>query len=147
MATEQERNKELAIQLYEEVWNKGNIDFVDVALSPDLKDHHPRRFFELPEGGRDSLREAAIAFRGAFPDFHDEMINIVAEGDRIAYVGRITGTQTGQFFEFPPTGRKIDVLGINFFRFENGVIVERWGVFDVFRVMQQMGIIPSGPGG
>ena len=147
MATEQERNIDLTIQLYEEVWNKGNLDFIDIAVSPDFKDHHPRRFFVLPEGGREALRAAAIAFLGGFPDFHDEMINIVAEGDRVAYLGRITGTHTGPFFEFPATGRKFEVLGINFFRFENGVIVERWGVFDVFRLMQHMGIIPSGPGG
>jgi steroid delta-isomerase-like uncharacterized protein len=147
MASEQERNKALTLQMYEEVWNKGNLDFINVAVSPDFKDHPPRRFFTVPIRGRESLFEAATAFRQGFPDFHDQMIQIVAERDRVAYLGRITGTHRGHFFQFAPTGNKVNVTGINFFRFQDGKIVERWGIFDVMGMMQQMGIAPSGPGG
>ena len=62
------------------------------------------------------------------------------------YIGRISGTHTEQFFQFAPTGRKVSVMGINEFRMENGRIAERWGIFDVMGMMQQMGVIPSGPG-
>ncbi|MEP7290302.1 MAG: ester cyclase [Chloroflexota bacterium] len=147
MATEQERNKALVLQMYEEVWNQGNLDFINVAVSPDFKDHPPRRFFDVPIRGKEALFEAATHFRGGMPDFHDQMIQIAAEGDRVYYLGRITGTHTQPFFQFQPTGSKISVLGINGFRLENGKIVERWGIFDVLGMMQQMGVIPSGPGG
>jgi predicted SnoaL-like aldol condensation-catalyzing enzyme len=147
MATEQERNKALVLQMYEEVWNKGNLDFIRTAVSPDFKDHPPTRFFEVPIRGQEALYEAATHFRAGMPDFHDQMINIVAEGDRVVYVGRITGTHTRPFFDFAPTGKKVSVLGINDFRLANGRIVERWGIFDVMGMMQQMGVIPAPPAG
>lgn len=148
MATEIERrNKALVLQMYEEVWNKGNLDFINVAVSPSFKDHPPTRFFAVPIRGREALYEAATHFRGAMPDFHDQMIQCAAEGDRVFYLGRITGTHTAPFFQFQATGNKINVLGINGFRLEDGVIVERWGIFDVMGMMQQMGVIPTGPGG
>ncbi len=146
MATEQEKNKALVLQMYEEVWNKGNLDFINFAVSPEFVDHPPKRFFEVPRRGRESLYEAAVAFRGGFPDFHDEMIQIVAEGDKVMYLGRITGTHTGNFFQFTPTGNKVSVLGINDFRLKDGKVVERWGIFDVLGMMRQMGIIPAAPG-
>lgn len=147
MASEQERNKALVLQMYEEVWNKGNLDFINAVVSPNFKDHPPKRFFDVPIRGRESLYEAAVHFRGAIPDFHDQMIRIVAENDKVVYLGRITGTHTGKFFQFPPSGNAINVLGINYFRLENGVIVERWGVFDVMGMMVQMGIVPGAPAG
>jgi steroid delta-isomerase-like uncharacterized protein len=147
MAYEQERNKTLALKLYEEVWNKGNLDYIDVAVSPDFVDHPPERFSPRAARGRDSLVETASAFRQAFPDFHDEMVKIVAEGDRVAYFGRFTGTHQGPFFQYAPTGKKINVTGINFLRFEDAKIVERWSIFDVMALMQQLGTMPSGPGG
>jgi predicted ester cyclase len=70
----------------------------------------------------------------------------VAEGDRVVYLGRITGTHTGKFFQFEPSGNKVDLLGINDFRMEDGKVVERWGIFDVLGMMRQMGIIPAAPG-
>ncbi len=143
MATEQERNKALVLQMYEEVWNKGNLDFINTAVSPDFRDHPPRRFFDVPIRGREALFEAATHFRGAMPDFHDNMIQIVAERDRVIYLGRITGTQTNDFFQFKATGKTVSVLGINDFRIENGKIVERWGIFDVMGMMMQLGLIPA----
>lgn len=147
MATEQERNKALVLEMYEEVWNKGNLDYIEYAVSPAFKDHPPKRFFDVPIRGREALFEAATHFRGGFPDFHDEMFQIAAEGDRVMYLGRITGTHTQDFFEFKPTGKKVSVFGINDFRLENGKIVERWGIFDVLGMMQQLGIIPAAPAG
>jgi predicted ester cyclase len=146
MGATQEKNKALILEMYEEVWNKGNYDFIETAVSPDFLDHPPRRFFTVPDRGRESLFEAATAFRGGFPDFHDTMIQIVAEGDRVVYLGRITGTHKGKFFQFEPSGNKVEVLGINDFRLEGGKVVERWGIFDVLGMMRQMGIIPAAPG-
>jgi predicted ester cyclase len=72
------------------------------------------------------------------------MLNIVAEDDRVIYLGRITGTHTGSFFQYGPTGNKVDVFGINDFRLRDGKVIERWGIFDVLGMMRQMGIGPGG---
>jgi predicted SnoaL-like aldol condensation-catalyzing enzyme len=147
MATEQERNRALVLQLYDEVWNKGNLGFVNSAVSPKFQDHPSQRFYQLPTNGREAITEAVKHFRSAMPDFHDQMIQIVSEGDRVYYLGRITGTQTAPFFQVPASGKKISVTGISGYRLESGMIVECWGVLDVMGLMTQLGMVPAAPSG
>lgn len=146
MTTQEQANKELVLRMYEEVWNRKNLDFVNEVVSTEFKDHPPKRFFDVPIRGREALLEAAIGFHKGFPDFHDRMIKIVAEGDKVVYLGEITGTHTGMLYGNAPTGKPVKVQGINYFRLEDGKIVERWGIFDVMGMMQQIGLLP-GPGG
>mgnify|MGYP003693826813 CR=1 FL=1 len=51
-------------------------------------------------------------------------------------------------FGFPPSGRRMRVWGVNFFRMEGDKIAERWGQFDVLTMMQQLGLArPADAGG
>ena len=116
MATESERNKAVVQQMYEEVWNKGNYAFIAQSVAAGFIDHAPTGFFQFPARGLAAIAEAAVNFRNAIPDYHMQMIQAVAEEDRVVYLGRITGTHTGNFFKFSATGNKISVMGINDFR-------------------------------
>jgi len=122
------------------------LEVADDIVDPAFQDHPPTRFFDVGRKGPDSLKEAVRHFREGFSDFHDTMIKIEAEGDRVAYLGTISGTHDGEFFGFPATGKPMQVLGINFFRLKDGKIVERWGQFDVLGMMSQLGLA-AGPGG
>jgi steroid delta-isomerase-like uncharacterized protein len=146
MGAEQDQNKEIVLRNYEEIWNQGKLEVADEIVDENFKDHPPTRFFDVGLIGPASLKEAVSHFREAFSDFHDTMENIVAEGDRVAYLGTISGTQDGELFGFPATGKPMQVRGVNFFRIENGKIRERWGQFDVLTMMVQLGLAP-GPGG
>jgi predicted ester cyclase len=145
MASERDRNRELILSQYEEVWNKGNMDFANVSVHRDFNDHPPTRFFDIGRTGPEALTEAAQEFRGGFPDFHDSSELVVVEGDRVAYLGQISGRQDGDCFGFPPSGRRMRVWGVNFFRMEDDKIIERWGQFDVLTMMQQLGLAPGPP--
>ena len=147
MATEQERNKALVLQMYDEVWNKGNLTFIPQAVSADFIDHPPAGFLHFPAEGLAAIAEAAVTFRKAIPDLHMQMIRAVADADRVVYLGQITGTHTGNFLKFPPTGHKISIMGIYDYRMQGGKIAERWSIFDMMGLMQQVGAMPAGPGG
>ncbi len=147
MATEQERNKAVVLKMFEEMWNNGNLDLVDEILAEDFVDYPPKRYFTTPLQGRESLYDAVKGFREGMSNFHFEMLRMTAEGNRVFYLGRATGTHDGNLFGAPASGKQVNVVGINEFHLENGKIVERWGVFDVLGMMQQIGMIPSGPGG
>jgi len=146
MSTEQERNKALVLQMYEEVWNKKNHAFIEQAVSSDFVDHPAKRFFRVPQQGRESLYEAARGFHKGMPDFHDRMIQVIAEGDRVVYLGEITGTHTGELFGVPPSGKPVKIMEINYLRMQDGKIIEQWGIFDVMGMMQQIGMVPSAGG-
>ena len=105
-------------RMYDEVWNKGNYGGAPTTPShADFDDHPPTRFFDVGRIGPGALTEAAQEFLPrAIPDFHDTPELVLVEGDRAAYLGAISGKQTGEMFGFPPTGRRMRVWGINFFR-------------------------------
>jgi predicted ester cyclase len=47
----------------------------------------------------------------------------------------------------PATGKKVDVQLIDMFRFgDDGLVDEHWGVIDALAMMQQLGVVPAGPG-
>jgi predicted ester cyclase len=54
-----------------------------------------------------------------------------------------TATHTGEFQGIPSTGKRITVSGIWIERIADDRIVERWGVFDMLGVMQQLGVITT----
>jgi predicted ester cyclase len=143
MASEQDRYRDLVLHEYDEVWNKGNLAVADETVHPEFTDHPPTRFFDVGRTGPAALTEAAVNFRTAFPDFHDTPELVVAEGDMVAYLGMISGTQAGELFGFPSKGRRMRVWGVNFFRMRDGLIAERWGQFDVLSMMQQLGLAPG----
>jgi steroid delta-isomerase-like uncharacterized protein len=145
MGEEQQGNKELVLREYDEIWNKGNFEFADRAVHADFTDHPPTRFFDVGRTGPDALIEAGRSFRHAFPDFHDSPELVLAEGDMVAYLGMISGTQEKELFGFPASGRPMRVWGVNFFKLRDGKIAERWGQFDVLSMMQQLALVPGPP--
>ena len=142
---QQQQYKELTLREYDEVWNKGNYDYADEAVHPEFTDHPPTRFFDIGRTGPDALKEAGRSFRDAFPDFHDTPELVLAEGDTVAYLGMISGTQENTLFGFPASGRRMRVWGVNFFKMRDDLISERWGQFDVLSMMQQLGLAPGPP--
>lgn len=134
-----ERNKELVLHMDEEVWNKGNLEIIDELYSPDFVWHF------LPLGsetvGLDSLQEHVRNHREAFPDWTEEIKQIVAEGDFVAihYVSR--GTNDGSFQGNPPTGKTIEINEMAIFRIVDGKIAEQWLIPDLLSLNQQLGFI------
>ena len=57
--------------------------------------------------GRDGFKEYMRAVRRAFPDFHNHVEELVAEGDRVVARLTDTGTHTGTLFDIAPTGTRV----------------------------------------
>jgi predicted ester cyclase len=145
MGSHEDRYRDLVLKMYDEVWNRGNYEAAADAVHPDFNDHPPTRFFDVGRTGPSALIEAGREFRDGIPEFHDSAELVLVEGERVAYLGQISGHQTSEMFGFPPTGRMMRVWGVNFFRMQDGKIIERWGQFDVLGLMQQLGLAPGPP--
>jgi predicted ester cyclase len=78
--------------------------------------------------------------RGAFPNRADIIEDIIAEDDRVGMLWRLTGTHKGNLFGIPPTGRKIDIHEIGFFRLADGKITEGWFMADEMGLLKQLGV-------
>ncbi len=78
--------------------------------------------------------------RNAFADRVDVMEQVIADGDRVGLLFRVTATHTGHFFGIAPTGRKIDVYEIAWLRIVNGQMVEGWFMMDETELLKQLGV-------
>jgi steroid delta-isomerase-like uncharacterized protein len=135
-------NKAIVVQLYEEVFNKGDLNLADKLVAPNAVDHEPQRSPGAP-GGPQGLKALVTMLRNAFPDDHYMIDDLIAEGDKV--VARLThsGTHLGAFWGLPPTGKHISTTSIHIFRFADGQLVEHWASRDDMSLMQQLGVIPA----
>ena len=82
-------------------------------------------------------------FHAAFPDWREEIVELVAEGDTVAGRFRCSGTHRGEFLGEAPTGRRMEVEEVFFLRAEGGKFVGFWALEDSLNRMRQLGLIPS----
>jgi predicted ester cyclase len=78
-------------------------------------------------------------FYTAFPDWREEIVELVAEGNTVAGRFRCSGTHLGE----APTGKRMDVEEVFFLRVEEGKFVDFWGLEDSLNRMRQLGLLPS----
>jgi predicted ester cyclase len=108
-------------------------------LAEDFVEHE-----EMPglTPGRDGVGELFAMFGAAFPDVRWEPEDVLADGDKIAVRVRVTGTNNGEFMGMAATGKRVSVQLIDILRIGvDGRIAEHWGVFDMFALMHQLGVV------
>ena len=96
--------------------------------------------------GSEDYKQFLIKLFEAFPNWHETIEDIIAEGDKVCVRLRIdTGTHTGEFnllgFKISPTGKKSTAKSIQIWRIIDGKVVEQDGVYDELDFLRQMGLI------
>jgi steroid delta-isomerase-like uncharacterized protein len=134
-----EEHKAISRRFFDEVGNKGNVAAIDELVSPHFINHSLRTRLS---SDLDGFKRTWAMFRTVFPDFNVTVDDAIAEGDKV--VVRITnrGTHQGEFFGISPTHREVTFTSIVIFRIADGKIAERWGVLDMFGLLQQLGATP-----
>jgi steroid delta-isomerase-like uncharacterized protein len=119
-------NKELVRRLVDEAVAKRNVDVLD----------------ELATGEFAQVAKRWVQpFRSAFPDFEMEIVELIAEDDRVVAHFRCSGTHRGEWLGLPATGRRFEnVDEIYVFRVHGGKLVSASGVEDNLTRMRQLGI-------
>lgn len=137
---EPQRNKAVVQRFIEDVLNHQN---------PAAASHSCARNYIWHGGslgdahGLPAYQHVLAAFLHAFPDLHLEILDKIAEGDRVAVRFSMTGTHLGEFQGIKPTFKRIRGGGTNTYRFENQRIVEEWWQGDMLMMLQQMDAAPS----
>ena len=136
-----EANKAVVRRLYDEVANGRNLDVIDEIVSVDSEDHDS--FPGMPDTGPEAYRMVFGASLAAFPDFHMEVHDMVAEGDLVAVRMTISGTHEGEFAGMPATGKSFSVSHLETFEVKDGQLTKRWGSPDRATLMEQLGLAPE----
>jgi steroid delta-isomerase-like uncharacterized protein len=132
-----EANKELVTRFVDAFWSNGDLSAIGETMASDAIIHSP------PVGDTEGLKAFNRTLRAAFPDWYSTPEELVAEGDVVVerWTGR--GTHRGEFMGIAPTGRRVEVPGVVFYRIWDGKIVEFRGAFDGLAMLQQLGAIPQ----
>ncbi len=116
--------------------NKGNIAIADEIFAPDF------RLNEVtvgPNGPKQNLGGT----RYAFPDIHVTIEDQIAVDDKVVTRWTVRGTHQKAYNGIPPTNKSIEVTGMVIWRIANNKIVEDWTEWNLFGLMQQLGVISA----
>src|SRR5918999_873781 len=128
-----EENKALVRHLFEEVYNRGNLDVADEVLAPDFA-------WKLPseDAAIEDYKQWIASQLAASSDLHFSIEEQVAEGEKV--VTRLIGSGTHdqkEFGEFAPSGVRITIEAIIIHRVIEGKIVEERNKADFSPFWQQ----------
>jgi predicted ester cyclase len=110
--------KEVVRRFVDEYQTGASEQAFEELLAPDVVDH------SRPPGiapGAEGVRQQFEGFRAAFAGFRAEILDQVAEGDKVVTRKVFYGTSNGHEVQIPV----IDIV-----RVEDGRIVEHWNVVD-----------------
>ena len=120
-----EQNKLLVRRLVEEAVNPGNLEALDDVAGGEFAA---------------TARRWIGPFRDSFPDFTMEIVDLIADRQKVAAHFRCSGTHLGAWMGHPPTGRRFrDVDEIYIFRVRGGKLAAAFGVEDNVARMRQLG--------
>ncbi|HVD55816.1 MAG TPA: ester cyclase [Thermoleophilaceae bacterium] len=93
--------------------------------------------------GRDEMREYFKSVFAATPDARTTVTRLVAGEQSCAAEWRIEGTFEGApYLGIEPTGKHIEIRGLDLFELEDGEIVSNTGYFDGASFARQIGMLP-----
>lgn len=128
-------NKGVVRKLHEEVWSKGN-----VALIPEL--YHSNLVYHLLSDSSSrsysEITEEVLSHRKAFPDWREDLTQLIAEGDMVVSRFRTHGTHLGKFWDIDSTGIKLNMQEVVIFRLREGKIAEQWSYPDLYGMRKRL---------
>ena len=141
----QDQLKTHILRWFEEVWNQGREEAVDELMAPEAIAYglgETERDVHGPSEFKNFLRN----MRGAIPDVHIQVEDILVEGDKAATRLTLTGTHLGEGLGVKPTGHSVRVAGLVIIQAINGRIVKGWNCWDQLGFLRQIGASAAKPG-
>jgi predicted ester cyclase len=131
-----EKNKEIVLRFNREVIEQGNIDSFHGLVSPDVINH------AAPVGmpnGEESMRHFLLhVLRVGFPDIRVEILDQIAEGDKVTTRKFLHATHTGEFMGIQPSNKKVTIQVIDIIRLHQGRFTEHWGISNIPDVIREI---------
>ena len=138
-----EENKAIVRRWFDEVLSRGDMD----ALDSICAECHPqfavvRGVMEPAPLGMSGLKNLITSLRSAFPDLQATVEDQIAEGDKVVTRVTIRGTQEGEIFGMPATGKSFTIPGVSIWEVRGNLLIQEWVSWDALGMMQQLGAIP-----
>jgi predicted ester cyclase len=131
-----EKNKEIVLRFNRDVVEQGNVDVFYELVSPDVINH------AAPAGvpnGIESMHHFLLKIlRVGFPDVKVEIMDQIAEGDKVTTRKILHGTHTGEFMGIPASNKRVAIQVIDIIRLHQGRYAEHWGISNIPEVIREI---------
>jgi steroid delta-isomerase-like uncharacterized protein len=136
MKTSPAEMKRIVTSFYNDIWNVFSLTPVESLLAPDVTF---RGTLHSCDTDREGFKRYVLEVGAAFPDFYQEIKELVIDVDGQRCVARMqwSGTHTSEFRGVKPTGKKFEYSGFATFRIKDGKIAkvlaigDTWGMWKV----------------
>lgn len=132
--------KKLIMQLHH-IWNSGEVETIPEVYSTNFIVHWPKGFAENESHGFDGVRKAIGRIRTAFPDWHEEVVDMIIEDNKVVTRYISTGTHFGSYAGIKGTRKKVEFDEISIYRIEEQKVIEQWCLSDDLSTLRQLGLL------
>ena len=123
------------VKHYHQVWSEGKVMELDKILSPEFVCHFING---IEWKGIEGAKYSISSHRKSFPDWKEEIVDMIGEGDKVVTRYKSTGTHQGAFEGLDSTGNKVTIFETSIYRIADGKIVEQWGFPDALSLKNQL---------
>lgn len=123
--------------IVEEGIGRGDESVLEAYLAADIVEHQRGN-----AGGLEGAKGVARTLHRWMSDFSLTVEDIVVSGDTVWTRNRARGTNTATVMGFGPSNGPVEVDVIDIGRFEDGKLVEHWGIADQLGLLLQVGFDP-----
>lgn len=133
-----DKNKLLIRRYIEEVINTGNIDEIELFISPNYVEVHAGTRHPI---GIEGAKAHILGVRQTYPDLQLTVEQQIAEDEWVATCITARGTHQGSWLGIKPTGKAVSFTGVNINRVVDGRIVEHGGAANLLEQLLAIGAI------
>lgn len=134
----EEQNKLLVRRYIEEIVNTGDVTRLADFIAPDYVEVYRNAQYPIGIGG---ARNHILGVRQTYPDLRLSVDRQIAEGDWVASQITMRGTHQGVWLGIKPTGRLVEITGVNLDRVVGGRIVEHGGAANLLEPLLEIGAV------
>jgi steroid delta-isomerase-like uncharacterized protein len=95
--------------------------------------------------GREAIEKVIQAVFDAFRDMKARTDSLVIDGNRVAQVLSVEGTDLGGFMGLPPSKKPFRFAAVFFYELKDGQIVRERRIYDLTGLLVQIGVLKTKP--
>jgi len=135
-------NEKILREFMQQVWNEKNFDSISQFVASEYTIYRDNADpWEGKTLDHEDFKTRLKYSFNSFPDISFDIKTAISDGDFVAILWVMTGTNTGKIGDYPPTNKSIQANGITIYHFTNGKVCGHTQVYDRPTIMKQLGFL------
>ena len=131
-----EHNKANVVRFNREFIEQGNMNSFKELVANDVINHSAPS--GMPNGPESMIYFIIEVLRKGFPDIQVEILDQIAEGDKVTTRKAMKATHTGNFMDIPASNKSVIINVIDIIRLRDGKYIEHWGMSNLADIIKEI---------